>query len=1263
MLQKLCFREIRDSLGRFFAIAAIIALGVGLFAGLRVSKQAMVVTGNQYLQDLQLYDFRLLSTLGFTDEDVEALGALDGVSAVSGSVFQDVLIDNGNGSDIVMAMHTVSSDINKLDLRAGRMPETARECLVDANYFSADELGTEIVLSSGNDPDTLEQFSFRTYTIVGLADSPLYINFERGSTTLGNGSVACFGYLLPDGFQTDYYTELYLKLTQSPSIYTTSYDQLIDAMRPAVEEQLSVRASIRYDTLWSDGRQELDDACAELAQAKLDYADGKQEAEERLADAQAELEDARTDLDDGWVQLADAKQELADETAKAQREIDDAQQELEDALAELQDGEQEYLDAGQKLEDGEQDYADGVETYRDGLAEYEDATIRYETGLTKYEEGQKEYEDGLSAYRRGRSQYRDGLAQYESGLAQYQEARAKADEAAPDMAMLKQYLEANRETVEDARAAVQPVLDGLLSILQNPETGEPFPDAASLAAAISADQGLAAEAAQALAVIAPEFSISDLLAVYEMIATYDGYLAACQAYESGLAELDATQQLLEQSKAELDRASGKLSSARRQLNEAAEELEDAKAELEDAKQQLESGWLELEDGRIELEDARSELDDGWAEYHQARQELDDGWAEYRDGTEKLADAKQTLNTETAKASSEIADARQELEDGEQSYQDGLKDYADAKQTASAELEDAAQKIRDGEAEIQDGEKDLAELEPADFYTLGRDTNVGYVCFESDTDIVAGVAKIFPLFFFLVAALVCITTMTRMVDDERTKIGVLKALGYANSAIMAKYLSYAGLASILGCVAGFLAGSWVFPVVMWKVYDIMYSFSYPIQFVLDWKLAAFSIGLYLFCALGSTWFVCRSSLQEVAAELIRPKAPKSGKRIFLEYVTPLWNRMKFLHKVSARNVFRYKKRLFMMILGIGGCTALLLTGFGIRDSISNVVDFQYEEISHYDSAVTFQNPMSQADQQEFLDTCGNWIKNAVFFHGSTVDISYGKVTKSVNLVVSDDKMTEFLAFHQGDAPLPYPGDHQVLLNNGLADALGIDVGDTVTLRDSEMHTMTLTVSGVFDNYIYNYAFITPATAEAQWGFSPDIKSAYLQDLDGVDAHAAGAEVLKHPSVGAVSINEDLQARVGAMLNSLDYIVLLVIVCAGSLAFIVLYNLTSINITERIREIATIKVLGFYPMETGAYVFRENTILSVIGALAGILMGKLLHAYVMTQIKIDLMHFDIRIAGLSYAFAFCLTLVFAAVVNFVMFFKLEKINMAESLKSIE
>ena len=699
-----------------------------------------------------------------------------------------------------------------------------------------------------------------------------------------------------------------------------------------------------------------------------------------------------------------------------------------------------------------------------------------------------------------------------------------------------------------------------------------------------------------------------------------------------------------------------------------DEYEAGLEELEASREQLDDAWDELDDAKDQLDEGRAELDDGWREYYdgaaEAEQELADAYQELMDGEQDLADARQELEdgrAELEDAAQELADAPGQIADAEQELADGWAEYNDGVAEAEQEFADAEQELHDAEDEVADARIELEDLEEADVYVLTRNENTGYVCFENDTSIIAAVSLVFPVFFFLVAALVCMTTMTRMVDEERTQIGVLKALGYSNGQIMSKYLFYSGSAAVIGSVTGYAAGSWFLPWVIWEIYGIMYGFA-PLKYIFDPALALVAFGAALLCSMGATWLSCRAELRKAAAELIRPKSPKAGKRVFLEYIKPLWRRLSFLHKVSVRNVLRYRSRLIMMVLGIGGCTALLITGFGIRDSITSIVDDQFDEITLYDYSVTFQAPRTEENVADFLADCG-W-EEGLLVHSGSADVVADNGSRSVYLVISSTgSLDGYIDLHSGDTAIDYPGPGEVVVNTGLAENLGLAVGDTIQLRDEELGALTVTISGICDNYVSNYVYVAAETYQQQLGQVPDYKTLYLHAHEGADPYAEGSLLSDGVSVSRVTVNEATRTQVDDMLGRLDYIVIVIVLCAAALAFIVLYNLTNINITERVREIATIKVLGFYPNEVASYVFREIGILSVLGSLAGLLMGKALHAFVLAQVQIDAMYFPSWISPASYLVSVGLTLLFSAVIALGMRPRLGKVDMAESLKSIE
>ena len=1130
---KLTMRQIRSSLGRFLAIVAIVALGVGFFCGLRLTKTAMVHTLDDYTETHAMYDFRLASTVGFDESDAASLGADPRIAACEGEKSADAIASVAGGAAKPCRFLSLPEQLNLPGLKYGRLPQSEDECLADGMLYAQEDLGKTVILTEENDADTLDSFTQREFTIVGIAKSVLYINYERGSTSVGSGSLSSFVYILPDAFDFSYDTALYLRLAdRQGEVYSDAYTSCISDAEPWVTQLAQDAAQARSDRLYDEASQTLADARATLDEKQQELSDAKQE----LADAKQTLADAQAAYRDGQNALADAKQE-------AEEALSDAYQKLIDGQREIDENEQKLADAKQELADGEQALSKAQTDYENGCAELEKESA--------------------------------------SGWSRLDTAGAQLEQAKAELAAGQAALDAQRQALDAQQAQL---------------------DAAVAAGAMTPE---AAEAAQ-----------SQLDADRTQL-------------EQAQAQLDAGRKTLEENEAQFDAAS---SAAIDAIRENQKKLDNAKKTIEEKQQELADAKLELADGEQALADAKKELENGWSDYYAGKAEAE----------QKIADAEQ-----------ELADAEKELERGKQ-------ELADAEQT----LADGEQKLSDAELDYQDGVEELEALEAPDVFVLDRSSNVGYACFESDSDIVRGVSRVFPLFFFAVAALVCITTMTRMVDEQRTQAGVLKALGYSGSAILSEYFLYAGLASVLGCALGVAAGSYFLPRMIWQAYNIMYGFT-EILFAFDWPLVLVSSGAYLLCALGTTWYVVHAELRQPAAELIRPKAPKAGKRILLERLPFVWNRIPFLHKVSIRNILRFKKRMLMMVIGIGGCTALLITGFGIQDSISNVVDYQYDEITRYDAAVTFRHALDAAEREAFAAVCADDADGYLFIAEKSLDASAGSTVKTTYVVCPEAGTVDgFIDLHTEDkAPVPYPQDGACIISRGLAQALRLSAGDTITLQTSDLRQTALTVEAVFENYVYHYVYLTQATWRTVFGEAPAYESAWVSFRPETDAHAASAVLAGADNTAAVSLSSDFRARVATMMQSLRYIVLVVVVGAAALAFIVLYNLTNINITEREREIATIKVLGFYDRETNHYVFRENIILTVLGALVGLPMGKLLHAYVMGQIKIDLMCFDVRVELRSYLISAALTLVFGLLVNLALRRKIRAIDMSQALKSIE
>lgn len=823
---KMTRRTIRSFFGRYMALLLIVMLSVGFFAGLKVTKDAMANTCEKYLNAQHFSDYRLISTLGFTEADVEKLNDVSVIEVAEGTKSIDVMMEY-EASEMPFRLYALPEKVNVPLLSAGRMPEAENECLADDEWFDNRDIGLTIRVADEHDETVSEHLSGTEFTIVGLANSPVYLDGDRGSTNIGNGAIRAFFYLPSENFSGEIYTEVNLTLKETAKIYSDEYDDLIDA---------------HID--------EITDVCSELAE---------------------------------------------------------------------------------------------------------------------------------------------------------------------------------------------------------------------------------------------------------------------QRYENLLDENDLTEEL--------------------------------------------AAMLGV---------TRSEL----------------------------------------------------------AEQFGI-------------------------------------MEP-DVYVLTRKENTGYNSFKNDTSIVSGIANILPVFFILIAMLVCITTMTRMVDEERTQIGVLKAMGYGNKAVIGKYLLYAGSATLIGWTVGFFVGTWGLPKIFWFAYHALYDFA-PISFLFSPSLAFITLAVSLISILGSTYLSCRKELRRMPAKLIRPRTAKSGKRILLEHITPLWSHLSFLQKITLRNMFRYKQRLIMMLVGISCCAGLVVTAFGVRDSMIHVASLQYENVQMYDMEASYIKGAGEDVFPKLEDIDG--IETYLACAKQYVDIQTDNNTMdSVTMISFEDgsDLKDFWDFHTGENSILLPDTGEAVINEKIADKLELSVGDVFQIQNADMQAITVTVSGIFDNFVLNYVIISAGTYADI--FDVWESNTVMLSVNG-DLEEIAEQIVEIPDIASVSKLSSTRNSIDNALSCINYIIWMVVLFAGALAFIVIFNLTNINLAERSREVATVEVLGFYPKETESYVLRENLVLSVIASVIGLPLGTLFHRAVMNMIVIDILTFDIHVKDLSYALSFVCTVFFALIVNLFMKRQIAKIHMAESLKAVE
>mgnify|MGYP000801151265 FL=1 len=1219
-------RTFKHTKSRFIAIFSIIALGVGFLAGLNATPVDMKESMEAYMDDANFYDIRIVSTLGLTDDDISALAAIDGVKDVQPAYNADLLVQTGDDTVVARAhslpittgkeeteksTSSLSTDgntatnaqdtINKLFLVDGHMPEKSGECVVEAganDMASAYPIGSKLVISPENE-DLDSKLSTTEYEVVGIVHSANYFSFEREPASVGNGRVNLLMYLLPEDYAFTAYTEIYLTVDGALAANSLGddYDPLVDTVKNKIEAIQELRCQTRYDEIYDEAQQKIDDAWDS-------YYEAKEEADQKLSDAKAELTDGEKELADGQTEYEQGEADYAD-----------ALSQIAENEQKLADGEIQLGDARRKLQE-----ADARISNNETLLEQNEAKLN--AAKTELDKGQAQYDNGMNAYQSGKKQLDDGQVQLDAAKKQLDTAKESYQSGlagcAQGMTSLLPSMTADG-------------LDGFLAFLSDKGYGAPQTTTAFLQDMAEYGVSLPTVSANSIEAAYLEQGISQLLpAISQLYSAREAITAGQSTYDANAAKLEENKKLLADSKEELSKARQKLQKGQKQYEDGKKQLENGKKQLSSAKAMLAGSWATLSGRQTELTDGLSQISDAKSSLEDARSRLDDAKATIAENAQKLADGKIS--------------------------------YEDAKKEASEKLADARQ-------EIEDGQADLDTLEMPKWYIWGRDKNISYSSFTANIDKLNAITTVFPIFFFLVAALVVSTTMTRMVEEERLQIGTMKALGYSAKTIMQKYILYALAASVSGTLVGLAVGFKAFPSIIWSAYEMMY---YMPAIATPWRLsqALFSGGTLTVLSLLVTALTCRSSLSETPAALMLPRAPKAGKRILLERITPLWRHFPFSWKVTCRNLFRYKKRFWMTVIGVAGCTSLLIAGFGISDSLNAIITKQYEDIFHYDlmTVVTEEDALTQGAVQEYLFDNPSVFSDslAVSIQSTRQEIKNGEA--DVYLMIPKDLSSfgSFVDLHERVSRKATPlQEDGIIITEKLAKTLGIQAGDSITLQNEDEEKASFTVTDVCEHYVSNYVYMSAATYEAGFQKAPVYNAALskMPDDSQTVRDQVSAVLLDNDHVASLTFTADNVKQVLNMLNSIDAVVVLIIVCAAGLAFVVLYNLSNINVAERVKEIATIKVLGFYDREVDSYVNRESYALTGIGIFFGIFGGIALHKFVITTVEVDAVMFGRSLRPVSFLYAVLLTLLFSIIVSLVIGRSLKKVSMVESMKAPE
>ena len=1271
-LHKDFWMEIKKTKARFISIFCIVSLGVAFFSGIQASSPDMRLSGDAYYTENKMMDLKVVGTLGLTENDVDALKKIEGVEWAEGAWATDVLCGEADAQK-VLHVESINKDVNGLTVTEGRLPEKSGECFLDVTF--AQGMGYEIGDQMEFREDTEDPFlKKRTYTVTGVGRTPLYISFNRGNTTLGSGEVNGFAYVLPEDFDQEIYTQIYIRAHGANQVtsYTDAYDTLVEKLQQNVEGIQKERCLIRYEDVMSEAEEKLADAEQELA-------DGKTEAQKELADARKDLEDGEQELADGRKEYEDGKKQLAD----AREKLKDGRAQLDTAQQTIADGRIQLADARNQLASGWEQFHAGEARLSEGWSQYNSGKREYDTGKKKLEEAKKQLADGKKKLEESRAaldeqqrQIEEGILQAQNGItaidAQITELNAQipqieagiqqAAEAEAQLPALQQALTAARGTAAEKQSAADVAQAALDEAMKKLEAGEiteeeliPFQEALNAAAAeLEAANGAVAQAQAALDSCSAAASRKQELET-ALAASKEGIAQA----EAKKTELALTVEQLQAGKTAVEEGRKKLEQEGKKLQQAEKEIAANEKKLAVSEKKLKESLAVLQSSQTEIDANRQRLNAAQAEISANEQKLADGEAELVRGRQEIADGEAEIKENQQK----LIDAEKELADGEAELADGWKEYRDGEKEAEQEISDGEQKLADARKEIQD-------IEEPEWIVTDRNALPEYSDYGDNADRIKNIGEVFPVIFFLVAALISLTTMTRMVEEQRTQIGTLKALGYGKYAIASKYLNYAFLATVGGSAAGILIGEKILPYIIIKAYGIMYhnvgnnlEIHYELKFALTASIAA------VVCTVGATVVACYRVLAETPASLMRPPAPKEGKRVLVEKITILWKHLNFTWKSCLRNLFRYKKRLFMTIFGISGSMALMLVGFGIKDSISDIVVKQYEELQHYDGTIITDEDASPEEREKLSEYLKQNKKIQRFTNIQFTKITAPREKSSIScyLYVPEDmeNFREDVTLRNRITKEGYElTDAGAVISEKTARLLGLQVGDSITLeKDHEEYQARVAV--ITENYMGHYIYMTPAVYEQTFGEKPiyedvifSVRDEYLDQEETI-----GKEILSQPAALSISYTASLAAQVDRMLSTLGIVIVVLIVSAGMLAFVVLYNLNNINITERQRELATLKVLGFYDNEVSQYVLRENILLTIAGIIFGSGFGVLLHRYIIVTVEVDAVMFGRNIRPVSFFYCAVITCIFSLIVNLFMHRKLKKIDMVESLKSVE
>lgn len=1134
-LLKDSLKQIVKTNKRFISILLMAFMGVGFFAGVRATSPDMKQTLDKYLDNKNMYDINLVSTLGLTEDDINEISQIDGTEKVVGIYSEDVFVKFEDEETVVKCI-SYEDEINNLQILEGNLPQNIDECVVEynMNIGKGVKIGDYIEIRENLEDDEEPSFINTKLKVVGIVRSPIYMSRDRGTTTLGSGKVSYFIYGNKNNINSDIYTEIDIAVSGSKEINTLTedYEKLVETVEDKLNEIKPKREKFRSDEI--------------------------------ILEANTKLEDSQKEFDE--------------EKANAEKKIADAEKEIADGKKEIKKNEQKIKDAEKELQDGR----------NTAITEFANAKAQISASETKLAEARTAATDGKAYLEAKKNEAQQGIAQINAGIETINTTQSD--------------LEQNKALAESVLLNINKIdstLNQLNEMLKQDE--------------------------EALKNATTDEEKANLIQMIEYIKSQ---IESLNAQKQELLSYGIDQEKLNKINTGILECQTKKAELEKQIQLINSEIAKGENEIAVAQNQIASGYEQLESSKAELAKKRNETN------------------------QKFIDAEK-----------EIADGKKKIEEGKKELADGEKELIEKKEEFNTKIADAERKLIDAREKVND-------IENAKWYIWNRYDNAGFNSYSQDCDNIEKLGNVFPIVFFIIATLISLTTMTRMVEEERVQIGTLKALGYNKFQIMSKYIIYSLVASIIGGFLGAIFGLKFFPYVIITMYQMMYDIT-DIVIEINKYYMFLGIGLITACIVGATIYTANKELQSTPAEMMRPKSPKPGKRVLLEKIPFIWSKLSFTQKVTVRNMFRYKKKFLMTVVGICGCTALIVAGFGLKDSISGIMDFQYVDIYDYDMMIGLKSTLTNEEKETLIKDLENKdkIEKCIVTYMFAENVKHDNYKQESQIMVIKDTQTidEIIKLKslKTEEKLEL-NENEVIITDKLSQLLNVKVGDEIKIENQDEEEVSVKISGITEHYISHYVYMTDNLYKKLYG--EDVKTnvlftKYVEFLDEESEKALSKELLLNSKIASITLTSYLITTMDETLSAMNFVVYVLIISAGLLAFIVLYNLSNINISERIRELATIKVLGFYDKEVYDYVTREIVLLTIIGIIFGLVFGYILNSFILGTCEIGILRFKKTVLPQSYIIASVITIIFTTIINFITYFTLKKVDMIESLKSVE